>query len=492
MRRSLITALVALALLGAACSNDDNGTVANDDATTTTAGHEPLEGPEGFTPEPIDWSDCGGAECATVEVPLDYDEPDGEHIELGVHRVPASGDRIGPLFVNPGGPGATATDFAETLANQLPDAITERFDFVGIDPRGVGESAPVSCGIPVDELYSVDASIDAPEDAAALLDTTNRYVADCEEKFGDVLPHLGTREVARDMDTVRAAMGDEHLSYLGFSYGTSIGQVYADLFPGNIRSMVIDGVVELGASGLELADEQAAGFEQALAAFIADCNADAGCSIGPDAEAAVDRVLQLAEQGDGLEAPDADRPMGPGEANLGIGVALYSKESWPILQDALAVALDGDGSQIVRLADFYLEASSSEIYFAVNCLDQSWPTEPDAIMAAAKATARKSPHLGEALVNDYIRCAVWPTPPQPLEPVVAPDAPPILVVSTTGDPATPYAAGVEVAETLANGILVTNEGSSHTVVSDGKPCIDDIVVAYLIDQTVPEDGVRCP
>jgi len=498
--RRPVAALLAIAvLLVTGCATEaDDGVVSSettttrhlsDDTTSTTTGES--EG-DGFTPEPIEWDECGAVECATLEVPLDYEDPDGERIEIYAVRTPATGERKGALFTNPGGPGAGGAEFAEILPLILPDQITEHFDIIGVDPRGVGGSTPVDCGVDATELYAVDASIDSPEDEVALLDISQQYADDCGEQFGDYLPHVGTRDVARDMDAVRAAMGDEQLSYLGFSYGTAIGQVYADLFPDRVRSMVLDGVLELGPTGLELAADQAAGFETALDRFVQFCDAAEGCEIAGESLAAVEEVLALAEAPGGIPAPDADRPAGPGEANLGISYALYSESLWGDLDSALAAARGGDGSELVQLADGYLGIGDFEIYFAVNCIDFAWPTgDPDAFLEAAKATAESAPHFGEALVNDYIRCVEWPAPPVPLEPTSAPDTPPILVISTTGDPATPYEAGVNVADTLESGVLITNEGDGHTVVADGKPCIDELVVAYLVDEEVPEDGIVC-
>lgn len=496
-RRTLVALLVLASLTAAACAKEasDNPlaaggttTTEDDSTTTTTAG----EGPEGFVPEPIEWDDCTLGECAHPRVPLDYSDPHGETIELYVVRAPATGDRLGALFVNPGGPGASGADFAATLSFLLPSDINEHYDIVAVDPRGVGGSTPIDCGVPAEELYAADATIDSPEDRTALLDISEQYVDDCTIKYGDVLPFVGTRDVARDMDTVRAAMGDAKLSYLGFSYGTAIGQVYADLFPDHIDKMILDGVLELGPSGLDLAAEQAAGFETALARYVEYCDAAEGCETAGNALGAVEQVLALAEQPGGIRAPDADRPAGPGEANLGISLALYSQSLWSDLDAALAAALGGDGSKLVDLADQYIGIGDFEIYFAVNCMDFSWPTgDPDAFLAFAKQTAVAAPHFGEALVNDYIRCADWPVASDPLPATSAAGAPPILVVSTTGDPATPYQGGVTVAERLESGVLITNEGDGHTVVADGKPCIDDLVVAYLVDGTVPADGTTC-
>lgn len=498
-RRLAVLGLAAVAVFAAtACAKEADEDPLAGDATTTTASGEgdttsttAGEGPNGFTPEAIEWEECVYGECATPQVPLDYEHPDGEMIELSVARAPATGERIGALFVNPGGPGAAGVDFAATLAFLLPSEINEHFDIVGIDPRGVGGSTPIDCGVDATELYSVDASIEDEADRQALLDISTEYVSDCADRFGDILPFVGTRDVARDMDAVRAGMGDEQLSYLGFSYGTAIGQVYADLFPDRVRSMVLDGVLELGPSGLDLAADQAAGFETALARWVAFCDAAEGCETAGNALGAVEQVLALAEQPGGIPAPAAGRPAGPGEANLGISLALYSQSLWSQLDAALAAALGGDGSQLVDLADQYIGIGDFEVYFAVNCMDFSWPADPQSFLDAAKATAVASPHFGEALVNDYIRCVGWPVPSDPLEPVTAPGTPPILVISTTGDPATPYEAGVAVAERLASGVLVTNEGDGHTVVADGKPCIDAIVAAYLLDGAVPADGTTC-
>ncbi len=497
-RRRAAAVLLALAVVGGACGQEaDEDPLATgsstteqvDETTTTTASGGDSDG---FTPEPIRWKECSAGECATLDVPLDYEDPTGDTIEIAAARHAATGERIGALFVNPGGPGASAIEMASYLPMILPDEISEHFDIVGVDPRGVGDSSPIDCGIDATDLYALDASIETPEDRETLLRTSAAYVADCAERYGDVLPFVGTRDVARDMDVVRAAMGDEQLSYLGFSYGTAIGQVYADLFPERVRSMILDGVLELGPTGLELAAEQAAGFETALGRFVAYCDGDDGCAPAGGTLAAVERVLALAEQPGGIPAPGADRPAGPGEANLGISLALYSQSIWSSLGSALQAALDGDGSGLVSLADQYIGIGAFEVYFAVNCLDFAWPTgDADAFLAAAKQTATQSPHFGEALVNDYVRCVDWPAPPEPLGAVTAPGAPPILVVSTTGDPATPYEAGVAVAERLETGVLVTNEGDGHTVVADGKPCIDDLVAAYLVDGDVPADGTTC-
>src|ERR687898_652550 len=431
---------------------------------------------------------CGsGAECGTLEVPVDYDDPDGDTLSLSIARMPAEGDRIGPLFVNPGGPGGTATDFAVGLSSSLPREISEHFDIVGVDPRGLGAS-DIDCGGDFAELYGVDYTIDSPEDTSTLLEVSSDYIDGCDVAAGDLLPHLGTENVARDIDAVRAAMGDEQLNYLGFSYGTAIGQVLAEQFPDRVRSMVIDGVLELGPTGTDLAVTQAQGFESAFAAFADDCDADPSCPAGPDATAALDELTARVEAAPVAASP---RDLGPGELSTGLAMPLYSQSLWPDLAQAIADGLDGEGSGMVSLADEYLGVADFDISFAVNCLDFDWPETPDELLAAGAAAAGAAPHFGPAIVNDYVRCAMWPVEEEPLPAVTAPDAPPIVVVSTTNDPATPYEAGVRTAERLETGVLVSYEGEGHGVVGGDSPCVDDAVARYLVDLEPPEDGITC-
>jgi pimeloyl-ACP methyl ester carboxylesterase len=484
-----LAALTALALLAAvACAKEGDSAslqTGRDDSATDSAEPAPDGDPSAGD---IEWESCGGgAQCAVIDVPLDYDDPGGGTVPLSVTRVEATGDRIGPLFVNPGGPGGTAGDFAVDLSYSLPEEITERFDIVGVDPRGLGAS-DIDCGGDPTELYGVDYTIDSPDDTAALLDVSQQYVDGCRERVGDLLGHLGTADVARDIDAVRAAMGDEQLNYLGFSYGTAIGQELAQQFPDRVRSMILDGVLEIGPTGTELAVAQAAGFETALRSYAADCDRDRSCPIGPDAVARIEELEARVEES---PIPASPRDLGPGELATGLNMPLYSESLWPYLSDAVADALDGDGSGMVALADEYLGLSDTDIYFAVNCLDVEWPETPEELLAAGAAAAAESPHFGESIVNDYVRCAMWPVEEEPLVPVTAPGTPPILVVSTTNDPATPYEAGVRTAERLESGVLLTYEGDGHTVVGNGVECVDEIAVAYLVDLTPPEDGTTC-
>lgn len=498
-KRTLRTAvaLVAVAAFVAACSSSDvdlddaaSSTTTSTTSTTEpgssdTTEPEPTTPETGFVPE-LNWTSCGGVECAEVVVPLDHDEPDGDTIELYVKRLPARGDRIGALFFNFGGPGGGAADLVEAFG--VPAAVRARFDIIGMDPRGVGRSSPLGCGIDPRTLYGVDPTIEDDIDADTLITISERYAADCEAEAGELLPHVGTRDVARDMDSLRAAMGDDTLSYIGYSYGTSIGQAYADEFPDRVRGMILDGVVDTAPSGIDVAVEQARGFEAALARWARDCNNRDACTLN-DPIGAVDDVLAQAE--DGINSSDGRRALGPGEAAVGLAYPLYDQRLWPALDQAVASAIDGDGGPMVDLADRYANLVDFSIYFAVSCLDSAWPRDTDTFLQRAEDAGDIAPRFGEAIVNDYIRCAVWPTTPEPLGAITAPGTDPILVVSTTGDPATPYENGVKVAERLEAGVLLTYDGDGHTIVFQGSGCVDEFAIDYLIDGTVPPDGTVC-
>ncbi|HEX6567773.1 MAG TPA: alpha/beta hydrolase [Acidimicrobiales bacterium] len=500
MRRRLAAPLalaLAVALTAAACASKADGDLLGRDRAAAgdgggRGGSSGTGDGSGKTGKPghdtLDWKSCElGAECAVLEVPVDYAHPDGDTLPVSIARVPASGDRTGALFVNPGGPGGTATDFASAMAASLPDDITEHFDIVGVDPRGLGAS-DIDCKGDITGLYDVDYSIDSPADTQALLDVSRTYVDDCKRNVGGLLAHLGTADVARDIDSVRAAMGDDKLNYLGFSYGTAIGQMLAQLYPGRVRAMVLDGVVELGPTGVQLADDQAAGFERALLAFSHDCADHDTCPLGSDAIDAIDRLEAQVEK---APVPARPRDLGPGELSTGLALPLYQEDLWPELAKAVDEALNGDGSRMVGLADQYLSIADSDIYFAVNCLDFAWPKTPEELLADGKAAAQRSPHFGEPIVNDYVRCSMWPAKAEPLPAVTAPGAPPIVVVSTTNDPATPYEAGVRTAKRLESGVLLTHRGEGHTVVGGGDACVDDAVARYLVDLTPPKDGTTC-
>ncbi len=471
----------------AACSGDGSDELIPDAAPSTAEPTTTSTVPE-FVPAPITWRPCeDGLECAEVTVPVDYGQPAGPTLVVSVQRAPASGPRTGALFVNPGGPGGGTADFVAHLEENLPGTVTEQFDLVGVDWRGTATS-DFGCGVTIPELYAADHTIEDEADTAALVDVSRRYAEGCAAGAGDLLAHIGTRDAARDVDVVRAAMGDEQISFLGISYGSLLGQVYAQQFPSRVRAMVIDGIAEPGVSGVDAATAQAVGFESVFGAFTAACDAEPNCPLAGDTRGAVERLIAQVES---APLPVEGGQVGPGELPLALSVNLYGEGGWPDLSYAIDAGLDGDGSLLGQLADDYMSIVDFDIYFAVFCLDQDWPEDPNELLAAGKTAAASAPHFGEALVNDYVRCSVWPVEEQPLPAITAPGTPPILVVSTTNDPATPHDAAVRVADRLESAVLLTVEGDRHGATSGGLTCVDEHVAHYLVNVIPPPEGTVC-
>ncbi len=451
------------------------------------------------------WTPCNrNFDCGTIHVPIDYSKPAGDSLELALIRLPATDQshKIGSLLVNPGGPGASGVDFVRAWANSLSGSIRQQFDIVGFDPRGIGQSTPIVCH---DNLQAFVAADPVPTTQAQwdrLVQLTKDFDNACAQKYGSLLPFLGTKNVVRDLDQIRAAVGDEKLTYLGYSYGTVIGQVYADMFPAKIRALVLDGAVDLSLSGDDKTLTQIAGFELALKNFVADCqqrNCPLNVRTGGHPMAAIDQLLAKVKQAP-IPAPYADRPAGPGETFLGLITPLYSKGAWPVLAIAVDSALNGDATQIIRLADSYLDrnpdgsyANAQEANLAVVCLDEApskLPVEFKDFPAAAAKFAQASPHFGPAVATG-LSCAFWGAKSDPLQPPTATGAPPILIVDTTGDPATPYPWGVSVNKQLKSSVLLTYNGDGHTAYDSGDACIDGAVNAYLISLTSPLPGTEC-
>ncbi|MGH9135524.1 MAG: alpha/beta hydrolase [Acidimicrobiales bacterium] len=497
MRRRLTAVFFVAALVLTACG-DDTPTLAEIDETTTTStasddstttADRQSESVNGFEPEPLDFESCGaGMECATLDVPLDWDEPGGRTIELAVARVPADPDeRIGALVFNPGGPGAPAVS---SLAFQPFDPdLADRFDIVAWDPRGIGESTAIECGAAAEPFLRLDNDPDSPEEQAALDAAAEAVAGECADEDSELLPHVGTDDVARDLEAIRIAMGVP-LAYYGFSYGTFIGQRYAELFPEGARSIVLDGVVDPSQALPDLLRAQAQGFQDTIEAVFADC--PAGRSDCPEggAEAAYDRVMAEVET---TPLPTDDGSgLGPSDVSTAATRVAYDPGSWRLLYAALEEADEGgDGTALLQLAEQYRGFGSFGAYQAVSCLDSPHPEGGEAWTAFAAELEAISPRFGSAIANEMRPCAYWPTPSEPVNgPVVAAGSPPILVIGTTGDAATPFANAERVADELANGHLLTHEGDGHTAYSFSG-CVRDAVADYLINGTLPEPGARC-
>lgn len=490
----LVVALIALS----ACSDGGDDTSATSAGTRVATSSSSRSGRS-----TLDWHDCDNGQCATLSVPLDPAQPEGEQIDLALARVPAKDPdrRIGSLLVNPGGPGAPGADFAQEVAQRLPSRITDRFDVVGWDPRGAGHSSPVDCGDRLDYLFAVDTAPDDAAERTALDDASRRFVAACEQGSAKLLPHIASIDTVHDMDRIRAALGDDKLTYAGFSYGTYLGALYAQQYPDKVQALVLDGAVDPAIPAAEVSLQQAKGFEASLQAFLQDCARRDDCAFhgGDDPAAALAKLRDRIER-EGLRN-DAGRKLGPTELDIAISAPLYLGASgYDTLASALAAAEDGNPDPLFELFDSYVMRDSSGRYspewaafLAISCLDGP-ALDASTLPALQAEAARQAPIFGASNLGLGVPCAYWPVPPvNPVPaPVRAPTAPPIVVVGTTGDPATPVAWADGLARELGSGRLVTVDGTGHTSSLEGNPCLDRILERYLIDDRAPATGARCP
>jgi pimeloyl-ACP methyl ester carboxylesterase len=407
------------------------------------------------------------------------------------------------LFVNPGGPGASGVEFVRqgAEADLFSEDLRERFDIIGFDPRGVNSSTAIRCIDNLDPQAALDPSPDDAAELRALVDSARDYAGQCAKRNDATLPYLSTDAVARDLDALRAAVGDEKLTYLGFSYGTLIGSTYAELFPDHIRAMALDGAIDPSLDLEQLRAGQARAFEDALASFLDDCADTTSCAFheGGRTAKAFDALMASIES-EPLPATllRDPRTIGPGIAWYSVLGALYADESWPTLAASLALAKRGDGSLMLAIADPYRGrkpngsySNLQDAYTANICLDYPAPTEVTVYSAWAKRLASSAPHFAQLTAFNDLACAFWPVPAQRTPKAVsATGAPPIVVVGSTGDPATPYPWAVALSKALDSGVLITREGEGHTGYH-ASSCVGEAVDAYLIELEVPRDGLTC-
>jgi pimeloyl-ACP methyl ester carboxylesterase len=439
--------------------------------------------------------------CAAVRVPHDWARPDGETFTVALIRVRAENQshRIGSLLVNPGGPGAPGVDLAVQLAPVLPAEVTRRFDVVGFDPRGVGRSAPVDC-IPDRTKDALAAADPDPETRAgfdALVALWREAANRCDRRYGDRLRLYSTEQAARDLDAVRAAVGDPKTTYLGYSYGSLLGAVHAHLFPTRLRAVVLDGALDPTASPVESTEQQAVGFERAFGHFAADCRRrGSGCPVSPGAAATLRRVLtEVADRP--LRVPGG-RLVTEGHVITGVVAALYTESAWTTLARALADAEAGRGERILRLADEYNQRRDDGTYTdildantAVTCVDHANPPTPAEVRRLQLRWRDRYPFFGAALASSLLACAVWPAEHDPYPVGPARGSPPILVVGTTGDPATPYDNTPRLARLLGSGVVLTWDGEGHTAYPRTR-CVNAAIDRYLLELQVPPPGATCP
>lgn len=465
----------------------------------------------GFEQQQPSWRSCGdGMECADVVAPLDWNDLEGERITLSLVKQPAlGGDPIGTLFVNPGGPGASGVSYiAESIDYAVGQPLQQAYDVIGWDPRGVGDSSAVSCldASGMDEfLFGLGSSDGFEEGSEEWIAEASAESAEfgeaCLEATGPLLGHVDTASTVRDLDMMRAIVGDDKLNYLGYSYGTYIGARYADAFPERVGRLVLDGAMDPSADEAEVVRQQTIGFEAALRAYVTDCLTHSSCPLEGDVDAAMAQwgalLDSLAERP--IEASDG-RMLTSGTMLTAIITPLYAQENWMYLDELFASVSDGDADLAFSLADFYYgrtdgryDDNSTEAFFAINCLDypSSVPLDAEQMRADAAELAELAPTIGRFQGYGDVFCAGWPVRGvETREPVTAAGASPILVVGTTGDPATPYRWAVSLAEQLQSGVLVTFEGEGHTAYGQNS-CVDTVVEDYFLKGTVPASDPMC-
>jgi pimeloyl-ACP methyl ester carboxylesterase len=509
--RRPIALLAAVVVLASGCGVATRAQDAGDGSTGGT-GAGPTKGPAGPIPAGLekfyqqkpDWERCGtNQQCATITVPLDYSKPTGQTIELRARKVLARDrtGKIGTLFINPGGPGVSGQSFAAAAGFVLGAQLLRKFDVIGWDPRGVAQSTPIRCldTAQLDKVIATDGSPDNDTEINELNDQAKTLADGCEQRSGELLPHVSTKDAARDIDVLRGIVGDSQLNYLGMSYGTYLGATYAELFPKSVGRLVLDGAVDPSQTAKAAYIAQAKGFDTALDAFAADC-AQRSCRLGSTKAEVLAQVDKLINDSDANPLPgDGKREVTQALVVLGVIYPLYLKDFWPRLEDAVLDGLAGNGARLLALADEFTgrgpsgyKNNQNEAIVAVNCLDRPDLTSVGQAKAEEPEFKAASPRFGPYLLWGSLACANWPVKPQNKPHVIkAAGAKPIIVVGTTRDPATPYEAAVSLAHQLESGVLVTRDGDGHTGYHEGNACVDGAVETFLLQGIAPTSDIKC-
>jgi pimeloyl-ACP methyl ester carboxylesterase len=464
-------------------------------------------------PDPaLHWRTCSkGLECASLPVPVDYTAPDGETVDVALILAPARVDarRIGTLVVNFGGPGDAGTETLPLALAAIPAAVRDRFDIVSFDPRGTGSTRPIDCidDRTTDLLVTEDPTPDDASELERFYSGTNSAVdvdASCIDRYGPWLAAVGTRNVARDVDRIRAALGERRLNFLGYSYGTVLGAVYAQEFPNRVRAMVLDGAVDLSASPETEQRANAAGFEHALDEFLDWCAGRRSCPFYSDGDprSALASLRDQFETGATVPARDGRRA-GAGAFYLALLVSLYDESSgWPALAVGLQRATSGDGTVLQILADTFLGRdddghynSLQEAISVIRCADvpASTPAFPQ-FRDTFETFVRDFPFLGAVIAGTPSGCDPRLPAPKPdavLGDVRATGPAPALIIGTTNDPATPFDGAVDLQQRLGGSRILTVDATQHGAYGRGIPCIDDTVDRYLLTRRLPRAGTRC-
>jgi len=463
------------------------------------------KGLEKFYSQSVEWSSCeDGFHCAKVQVPLDYANPGAGDISLSIIKLPSTSNKQGSVLVNPGGPGGSGVDFVKDAGKTLlTEKLRANFDVVGFDPRGVGRSAPVTCMTDA-ERDAARAKVfrkDTDEGLEAAFAFNKTLAQQCSQQTGAVLGHIDTVSAAKDLDVLRAVLNDAKLNYLGFSYGTFLGSTYASLFPDNVGRLVLDGAVDPSISNEELTAGQARAFERAIHTYVASCQQQNPCPLSGSVDNGVQEIRDLINAVDQNPQTAKDgRLVTSNDFVNGLILPLYNDQSWPALTQALDAAFSGDVSPMMRLADLGADreangtySSNSALAFqAINCLDYPMVSDAAAMRAEEAQLKQDSPTFGSFFAYGGVNCRDWPYPhtrtPAPVE---YKGSAPIVVVGTTGDPATPLEWSESLRKKLGTASLVTWEGEGHTAYGRSNTCVSTAVDDYFVDGKLPQDGLKC-
>jgi len=467
---------------------------------------EPLPSLSQYQTQELKWRDCyGNYQCSSLLVPIDYADLSGGAFSLALLRYQALDQdrRIGSLVVNPGGPGSSGVDYAYSAEYIVSPEILERFDIVGFDPRGVGESAAIKClnDAETDASFAADPKPDDEAEFALFISDARDYFAKCSENT-EHLTNYSTLNSARDLEILRSALGDEQLNFLGKSYGTYLGTLYAELFPESVGRFVLDGAVDPNSNNREAVLGQAIGFESALNAFISNCLNSSSCALTGDLQSARNQVIDLLTNTaiTPLESKSG-REVTEGLVLLGIASALYDSESgWPVLRDAFKEATLGSGTSFLTLADQYAGRQENGKYLSnendalqvISCLDQNELETVSTFKKGVAEFAKRAPIFGPYLAYAGLACRYFPnlSSVEQIE-IKSLKTKPILIVGTTRDPATPYKWAQSLAKIFEGSILITLDGDGHAGHGRGSTCVDSAVDRYLLTGAMPKSELFC-
>jgi pimeloyl-ACP methyl ester carboxylesterase len=447
----------------------------------------------------IQWRPCQLGQCGTLKVPLSYSDPNGKQITLALFRLPAKhpSKRIGTILLNPGGPGASGVQFTRLTAIGFPDSLRARFDIIGWDPRGVGASDPINCGAALARAATLDESPVTAAQRTALAKGDQQFGAACKAKVGAIIGNVGTVDTARDMDRIRTAIGAKRINYIGYSYGTYLGAVYANMFPTHVRAMILDGVSDPGESPTTSFLVQARALDKAIDGYLATCAAHAKCAFhsGGHPQSAFDALVRRIEA---HPIAVGHRQLGPTQFFFGVANSLYGDDQTAVAKD-LAAAAAGNGRPLLKQFDDYVGRKPNGTYTteqsantAINCVDGRGVGDLSAAQKLEHEFVAAAPRFGRFVLYSNLVCGYWPVQAHPPKlPISAKGAPPIVVIGSIRDPITPYSDAVHLAHELHSGVLLTASNAGHTSnFGIGGPC-DALGTKYLLTGTPPPNGTHC-